>query len=282
MVSLAILASLLIGPEIKEGLVYRTVNDQAVAMDLYLPEKPVTNPPPVVVMIHGGAWISGSRKEMAPLALELANRGVAVANIDYRLAPKSKWPAQIEDCQEAVLFVRSKAAEYGYSPDKVGAIGGSAGAHLSLLLGSTDFGQFSSGSTARSGPNSRVMAVVNLFGPVDMTQDFEKNVANMVSLQVIGKKYEDAKAEQVAFSPITYISKTSAPVFTVQGKADPLVPFQQAVRLETAMKNAGVPNQLILVDGMGHGVTSKDTETDKTIKSALAKALDWLVDTLKR
>lgn len=281
MLSFALLAAFLAGPEIKENIVYRTVDDQPVSMDLYLPEKPVRTPTPVVVMIHGGAWISGSRKEMAPLALELTKRGVAVANIDYRLAPKSKWPAQIQDCQEAVIFVRSHAAEWGLDTDRVGAIGGSAGAHLSLLLGSTDMGQWGN-TAARSGPNARVSAVVNLFGPVDLSQDFEKNVANLVSVQVIGKKYDEAKAEQAAFSPVTYLSKTSAPVFTVHGKADPLVPYKQAERLDGALKKLGVPHEMILVEGMVHGVTSKDAEVEKNIMSALGKSLDWLVGQLSK
>lgn len=277
MVTLALYSMLLAGFDVKKDVVYRTVDDKPVLMDIYTPEKPITTPPPVVVMIHGGAWISGSKNDMSKLAIELANRGVAVANIDYRLAPKSKWPAMIDDCQEAVLFVKRHATEYGFDSDSVGAIGGSAGAHLSLLLGSTDRGQFSGGAAAGSGPNARVSAIVNLFGPVDMREDFEKNTANFVSLQVLGKKYEDAKEEQKAFSPITYFSKSSAPTYTIHGTADTLVPVKQAHRLDDALKGLGVEHEMVIIEGMPHGVSSKDEKVNEKIMTELGKALDWLV-----
>jgi len=282
MVSFALCAWLLVGVDVKIGVVYRTVDDKPVMMDVYTPEKPVLRPTPVVVMIHGGAWMSGSRTDMTSLALELTNRGVAVANIDYRLAPKHKWPAMIQDCQEAVLFVKRKASEYGFDPDRVGAVGGSAGAHLSLLLGSTDIGQFATSPRAGGGPDARVSAVVNLFGPVDLTQDFDKSTANFVALQVIGKKYEEATEEAKAFSPINYLSAASAPTYTIQGKADTLVPAMQAQRLDEALSKLGVSHEIVVIEGMGHGVSSKDPVVDAKIKTELGKALDWLVARLTK
>ncbi len=277
MLPIALCALLLAGPTVKSDIVYRSVDDTGLMLDLYMPEKPVRRPVPIAIMIHGGAWISGKRSDMAPLAEALADKGVAVANLDYRLAPKAKWPAMIDDCQEAVRFLRKNAAEYGIDPKRMGAIGGSAGGHLSLLLGFTD-----NMGPDTAAPSARVKAVVNLFGPADLSQDFDKNLANLISTQVLGKKYDPSSNDVKEFSPINRIDANSAPVYTIQGKADPLVPFKQADRLDEAMKKAGREHVEVLVDGMGHGVTAKDPEVENKIRSELEKGLDWLVAKLRQ
>ncbi|MBS1721460.1 MAG: alpha/beta hydrolase [Armatimonadetes bacterium] len=275
MLSIALLASLLAGSDVKTDLVYREVDGTQVKMDLYLPEHPIAKPVPVAIMIHGGAWIGGKKEEMSVLAASLADKGVAVANVDYRLAPKFKWPAMLDDCQDAVRFVRSHAAEYDLDPHRIGAIGASAGAHLAMLLGFQD-------GAAGAGPDStRVRAVVNLFGPVDLTEDFSPNLANLISVQVLGKKYEEAHDEAVKFSPVTYVTDRSAPVYTVHGSADPLVPLKQSERLDDALKAVHVEHVRIVVEGMKHAFGDKDEQVDAEVKKALGNSLDWLVAKLK-
>lgn len=273
MISLALLLFKTAVMDVKLDIPYKTVDDKPILLDLYLPSNPVRKPVPVVVMIHGGAWISGSKKEMTPLAEALAEKGVAVANVDYRLAPKYKWPAMLDDCRDVFVYLQEHSAEFGIDPNRIGAIGGSAGAHLSMFLGMQDI--------PRAKGISRVLAVVNVFGPVDLTQDFEKNIANMVSVQVLGKKYEDATEDARKFSPITYIDAKTAPIYTLHGTIDPLVPIIQSERLNNAMKAAKVFHERVVIEGLGHGVSSKDPEVDKKIKTELNKALDWLVSRLK-
>jgi acetyl esterase/lipase len=246
---------------------YRTVGDAPLLMDVY-PAVGVTGPAPCVVVIHGGAWISGQRSDMDALSKAISDAGMVVANIDYRLAPKDKWPAMIEDCQAAVRYVRDHAKELGVDPKRIGAAGASAGGHLSLLLGTTD-GWPDGTKTATS---SKVSAVLNLFGPFDCSQDFSVAIGMLLSQSLIGKKYEDCTEDIKLFSPATYVTKDDAPVFTVQGKADPTVPFHQAERLDTALKAVGVSSTLRLIDGMKHGIDPSHPEEMKAVADGVA----WL------
>lgn len=271
MVSIALLLGLIGGPEVKTGITYKTVADKPVLMDFYRPEKPVRDPVPVVVMIHGGSWMSGKREDMSPVALLLANKGVAVANIDYRLAPKDKWPAMIVDCRDAVRHLIGQANAYGIDPDRIGAIGASAGAHLSLLLGANG------GTERQSGPNTQVRAVVNLFAPTDANNDFDKGIAGFLCTQVLGKKIDEAQVEIRSFNPIDQYVETSAPVFTLHGTADTTVPVNQAKRLDQKLTDLKIDHETEIVEGMTHGLKTKDSAVDAKINGALNRALDWLV-----
>ncbi|MBS1714540.1 MAG: alpha/beta hydrolase fold domain-containing protein [Armatimonadetes bacterium] len=270
-----LLSLMALGPDVKMGLEYGQADGKPLLMDFYMPDKPVRKPVPVVVMIHGGTWMSGSRGDMTPFAMVLAEKGVAVANVDYRLAPKSKWPAMIVDCQNAVRYLHGSGSELGIDPARIGAAGASAGAHLALLLGFTD------GWGPGSGPSTRVQAVANFFGPTDLSKDFDKQLADFVGLQVMGKKASEAPEDVKSFSPVNHVDQKSAPVYTVHGTADQVVPVVQADRLETAMKAAGRPHTKVIVEGMGHGVGAKDEATVAKIKAEVDRAMAWLVARLK-
>lgn len=121
--------------EIRKNIVYSKVADRELLLDAWVPNKEGTHA--AVLVVHGGAWRSGDRKQLGGYANALAKRGFACFAIDYRLAPNHKFPAQIDDCREAVKWIRSHAAEYKVDPDKLGAIGYSAGGHLVCLLATT-------------------------------------------------------------------------------------------------------------------------------------------------
>lgn len=261
-------------PQVTKDITYRTVAGTALKMDLYRPEGDAKVP--VVVMIHGGAWISGKREDVADLCEWVARSGLAVANIDYRLSPKFRWPAHLEDCQAAVRFLRQNAATYNLSTEKMGTCGVSAGGHLSLLLGMRD--TVEKGTTDYPGQSSRVQAVFNIFGPVDVTQDFNPATASMVSLQVIGKDFLKAHDEAVEFSPVTYVKKGVAPVFTLQGLADPLVPPIQASRLSEAYTKVGEQCVTYLVPKLGHTIDMKNLECVEAVKQGIAFLRRHLVE----
>jgi len=226
--------------DIQRNIVYRTDGEREVQADLFKP-KGVTNPP-LVVVIHGGAWVTGQRTDMDRLAAQLAESGFAAATVSYGLAPRNKWPVMIDDVRAAVTYFRTNNQKYGISTTKVGAAGASAGGHLALLLGTQGTPQDS----------YRVQCVLNIFGPTDLLNDFSPALSGVIAQQVIGKPFETARAEIAQMSPITFVSKDSAPVFTIHGDADTLVPIKQAERLKTALDNAGVTNQFITIKGMGH------------------------------
>ncbi len=139
------------------------------AIDLWVPNG--SGPFPVVLYVHGGAWLEGDRGEAAPIAPRLASRGYVVASIDYRLSGAARFPAQIQDAKAAVRWLRAHAGDYDLDEGRIAAWGSSAGAHLAALLGTSGgvaaLEDLAQGGFARS---SRVQAVVDWYGPTDFRQ----------------------------------------------------------------------------------------------------------------
>ncbi len=225
-------------------------------MDLYLPEK--GNKAPLILWVHGGAWLEGSKEDFAPL--EYVADGYAVASINYRLSQHARFPAQLQDCKAAVRFLRAHAEQYHLDPQRFGAWGASAGGHLVTLLGVTaSIAEFDVGENL--GFSSRVQAVVDYFGPTDFLQMDDHRLPNgMVhnppqspESLLVGGPIQERKLEVARANPITYVSSDAAPFLIVHGDQDPLVPYHQSLLLEAALKKAGVPVQLYKVEGGGHG-----------------------------
>ncbi len=256
--------------EIQKDIIYRDLDGAQIKADFYPPALRNPNGDPMVIVIHGGAWIGGQRQDMAAACETLSKAGFASATVSYRLAPQSKYPAQLDDVQAAVRYFRANAKKYGLNTTKMAALGASAGGHLRMLLGFTD----TRDKTALDNMthSSRVQCVVNLFGPVDLTQDFNKAIASYISMQVTGKQYDPTSPDTKSFSPINFIDKNSAPVFTIQGDADETVPPKQAQRLDEAMKAAGIEHHLRMIPKMGHNIVTTIPECEK----ALSESMEFL------
>ncbi len=164
-----------LGVTVSEQRVYRTVQSQSLALDVYSPlPAPGSSdsrvPRPAVLMIHGGSWIGGSksqyRDDPRTLAIRLAGRGLVVFAVDYRLAAPARpsWPDALDDLREAVRWIRRRASEFAIDPDRIAVIGQSSGAHLAMLLGTLP------DDSGASGVSSRVQAVVSLYGPTDLPE----------------------------------------------------------------------------------------------------------------
>ncbi|HEV3142992.1 MAG TPA: alpha/beta hydrolase, partial [Gemmataceae bacterium] len=136
-------------------------------LDLYLPKS--DGPNPLIVWVHGGAWWAGS-KDGGIAPLPLLEKGYAIASINYRYSKQAIFPAQIEDCKAAVRFLRANAKKYHLDSDHVGVIGASAGGHLVALLGTTGDVKELEGDGLNKEFSSRVQAVVDVFGPADLTK----------------------------------------------------------------------------------------------------------------
>jgi len=121
------------GVAVGQDLVYASPNGLDLRLDLYRPAAKAPDPLPVVIWVHGGGWKNGSRHKCKAAAL--VTRGFAIASIDYRLTDQAQWPAQLNDCRDAVRWIRDHAHEYGLAPERIGAWGSSAGGHLVALMG---------------------------------------------------------------------------------------------------------------------------------------------------
>jgi acetyl esterase/lipase len=220
-------------------------------LDIARPEK-ADKRLPCIVVIHGGGWRAGNFKAHVPQIFEFAKQGYVSATVQYRLVPVGQWPAQIEDVKCAVRYLRANAEKYGIDKERFGAIGFSAGAHLSMLLGTMDKKDGLEGSGGNPNESSKVQAVVSYFGPTDLSQDFPDNVDTMLYEFLDGKRDEKAAAFKAA-SPITYIDKDDAPILHFQGTKDRLVPYNQAYLLSDAMTKAGLGGRVELLIGADHG-----------------------------
>ena len=221
-------------------------------MDLYYPKKS-SGKLPVVIYVHGGGWTKGDKRSGAgfvPLS-ELLARGYMVVSIDYRLAPEYKFPAQIEDVKCAVCFLKREKEKYNIDPERIGAIGGSAGGHLVSLLGTTDMGAGFDSPGCCTGLSSRVNAIVDLFGPSDITTQFKNQ--SPTALQQIFNTGDRFSQIAIKASPITYITSDDPPFLILHGDKDTVVPLEQSEMLYNKLIEAHVPAKLVVVKNAAHG-----------------------------
>jgi len=208
---------------------------------------------PCVLVIHGGGWAGGNKEMHNTLAQDFAKRGYVSATVGYRLAPKHRFPAQVEDVKCAVRFLRANAAAYGLDAERVGATGFSAGAHLSMMLGVMGKEDGLEGDGGNAELSSQVNAVVSFFGPTDLLATDIGEQSKKILKEFIGGTSAEKPDEYKRASPITYLTNGDAPMLLIQGTKDPLVPHTQATVLIDAMTRERVKGRLDLIAGAGHG-----------------------------
>lgn len=241
------------GPIVYRDLPYVSNGHERQKLDLYLPR--AEEKLPLIIRIHGGAWLSGSKEWEKPE--DFIRNGYAVASIGYRLSQHAKFPAQIEDCKAAVRYLRANAQKYNLDPNRFGVWGGSAGGHLAAMLGTTgDVNEFDVGENL--GVLSRVQAVVDYFGPTDLI-DFHRMPDGTVRsspdtpvAKLIGGPVQDNLEKARKANPIIYITKNDPPFLIIHGDKDKTVPLHQSELLEAALKKAGVPVTFYTVKDGGH------------------------------
>lgn len=233
-------------------VVYKKANDTELKLDMVRPSDG-KGPFPAVLVIHGGAWRSGNKKDNRGILHEFAHRGYVAVSPQYRFCPKETFPAQVHDVKDAVRWIKTNAKEYKIDPAHIGAMGFSAGGHLALMLGVTAPEDGLEGDAPKSGPDSRVHAVVNYFGPTDLAADDFPDISKGLLKDFLGGSPKDKPEAAKNASPLTFVSKGDAPMLSFQGTKDPLVPYTQATRLTTAQTKAGVPGRVDLLIGLGHG-----------------------------
>jgi acetyl esterase/lipase len=234
------------------------------AMTLFSPSSPSSFPVPVVLEVHGGGWVRGQRftslAQSLPATL-LSQRGIAVASIDYRLAPANPWPDQIVDVKCAVRYLRADAAALGLDPRRMGAWGSSAGGQLVALLGTTGgLPLWDQGPDATT--SSTVQAVADQFGPSDLTTSFPRWTTGIIHRVFGTPPGADTTLDDA--SPVDHVGPGDPPFLIQQGTADHIVPASQSLLLADRLRAAGVPVQLTLVTGGNHGLGAAGESPDAT------------------
>ena len=261
----------------EDDVVYDTVDGVALLLNVVRPaDRP--DPRPAVVVIHGGGLVQGTRWDHGEAALGLAQAGYATFSIEYRLFspadPTTRWPAQLDDAQRAVRWVRANAETYGVDPDRIGAFGFSSGGQLAAFLGVRDTRDNS--DVALAAYSSKATCVVTMGGLFDFTFPNAHPDSPQTDAEILGGSAEapPAPAAYQDFSPITFVDETSAPFLILQEGNEDVIPYEHPRRMVAALQAARVQVSYGWFPDYDHGSWfSWDPEAPETL-AFLARHLD--------
>jgi acetyl esterase/lipase len=261
-------------------------------LDLYIPNEG-SGPFPLIMEIHGGGFVTGSKSSQIAPMLQAVKQGYALASINYRLSGEAIWPAQIHDVKAAIRFLRANAARYGLDPDRFATWGASAGGSLSALAGvSGGVSALADPALGNTAVSDRVQAAVDWFGPIYFsTMDAEfaalgtsgvmglTNAATSAESKYLGKTIGTPEAQPLveAASPRTYISRDDPPFLIQHGTADRNIPITQSIDFARAMAQAIGSGKVVYeaIEGAGHGGSQFETAANT------AKVIGFLDAALK-
>ena len=226
-------------------------------LDLYLPPEG-DGPFPVVIWIHGGGWFSGDKVDFQLInQLRVLKRGYALVSVNHRLSDEAIFPAQIHDVKAAVRWIRANAKPYSLDPEKIAAWGASSGGHLAALLGTSGgVEELEDLSLGHPGESSRVQAVIDWYGPMDLLNMDEQliqcgfypwhNSPDTPETALIGGLATQFPDLVKKINPMTYISPESPPFLIEHGVKDKIVSMQQSVLLYERLASTIGPEKVIL------------------------------------
>jgi alpha-L-fucosidase 2 len=229
---------------------YGNAGGESLKLDAYVPDG--AGPFPAVILVHGGGWTAGDKSGgprkalIAPMQEPLERAGFAWFSINYRLAPKHRYPACIDDIETAIRWVKKHASEYRVDPKRIALSGESAGGHLVAL------------AAVRADESTRLAAIVPFYGVFDLAARVKPGEPLMPNYTALfGRETADAQAIALLreASPITQVKAGLPPFLLLHGTADNRVPFDQSLRMQARLREAGVPCELITIKEGAHGMT---------------------------
>jgi len=229
-------------------------------LDIYLPANATKNTP-LVIWIHGGAWMLNDKHAdmgyMKNTVRSFIDSGYALASINYRYSTEAVFPAQIQDCNQAIEFLYANAEKYKLDKNKIAVIGFSAGGHLASLLALSSNNNIKAFYPNNKKPSFKIKAAIDFYGPSDFVMIASNpdtsinNARNPVSILLGAMPVERPDLAKQA-SPVTYVDKDDPPFLIVQGEKDQSVPNTQSILLHSYLNLAGVKNELVMVPGAPH------------------------------
>lgn len=245
--------------------------DASIPLEIYVPK--AQGPFPAILLIHGGGWKQRQVEADRPLAERLALRGYVVAQVAYRLSTDAKYPAALHDCKAALRFLRAKSKDYKIDTSRIGCAGGSAGGHLSGLMGMTGNVKELEGTGGNGEESTAITACVVMAATMDLiAANTEKNSESAV--EFFGPIAEKRDV-YVQASPINHVSKASPPTLFIEGEKDTLKIGR--AEMQDKLRAANVPTELITLKDAPHPFWMSQPWLDET-----AKAIgDWFDKYLK-
>ncbi len=251
-------------------MTYARYGERALELDLFRP-KDARKLLPGIVCIHGGGWAKGNRKGHSNLAMALASRGFVAVTISYRLSGEAPFPAAIHDCKAAVRWMRANAAEYGIDPQAIGAIGLSAGGHLTALLGTSGGVVELEGDGGNADFSSAIQAAVPMGAQTDLESERTRRVSASeqkggIWQQFLGGTQAQQAATYRLASPLFHLDKRDPPQAFITGENDD--PSTHADRFRAEMGRLKIPTQLKLISGAPHPFLGKQAWFDDAVSTA--------------
>jgi acetyl esterase/lipase len=236
------------------GLVYATKGERELKLDLYSPSNDDVQHP-AVVFIHGGGWYKGSPSSYTPMAQQLAARGFVTANIEYRLSGEAPFPAAIQDCQSAVQWLRAHAERYNIEATKIGALGGSAGGHLSGLLATYNSGINVEGADGiRSNDTATIQSAVIMAGNMDFTTSEALTHADSDPRRrlktFMGGSWDASQHNYIAASPNRHIGPKTPPLCFMDGEFNR--PRERYIETENLLDAHNIPHEFHMISKAPH------------------------------
>lgn len=229
---------------------YSNIDGVSLKLDMYQP-RDLASPAPALVFIHGGAWEGGERDVYKAYTVPFAVKGYVTTTISYRLSSVAPFPAAVHDVKNAIMFLKANAEKYKIDPERIAVLGGSAGGHLAMMAGYAQDEPALEPPNAIEGVNSKVQAVVDFYGPVDLTAQ-EARVHGGVRKFLQGKTYEEAPDLYRQASPTTYLTSDDPPTLILHGSIDDVVPIAQAELLAAKLAELGIPHVYERFEGWPH------------------------------
>ena len=253
------------------NLPYCTATTPAQVLDLYFP--PSGGPWPAVVYVHGGSWMHGDKSEALMFAHQMTAQGFLVVSINYRLYPAGTFPSMIQDVKCAVRFLRANTAQFNLDPERIGAIGPSAGGHLVSLLGTSDLAAgWDVGEYLEQ--SSRVQAVIAMAAVTDLTRPFPN--ADIETMKLIG--FGEHNVLQA--SPVNHVTSDDPPFLLIHGDRDDVVPVEQSQLMYDRLVQADVPARLVIVQNANHSFVAPGGSTTPTMAEVGQMIQDFLTQHL--
>jgi alpha-L-fucosidase 2 len=250
-----------------QAIEYSRPNGVPLYLDASIPEG--AGPFPAVIIVHGGGWVKGDRREdVTPLFEPLERAGIAWFSIDYRLLRDvSQLGAPVEDVGNAVLYVKQNAARFRVDPDRIALIGESAGGQLAAM------------AALNPKPGASVRAVVAMYAPTDLV-DLAKNsslVPEQLRDSLHGTPFENLLLAGLRLlSPLSAVSPGAPPFLLIHGTSDALVPFAQSEAMCARLKSVGSSCELFPVEGGGHGMRWWESANPGEARKYKAVMIRWL------
>ena len=231
-------------------VVYAEYGSRQLKLDIYRPpDSTAKRLVPGVIAVRGGNWQGGAKETYGFIAGNIANAGFVAVSIEYRASGEAKFPAAVHDVKAAVRWMRANAATYGIDPRAIGAVGGSAGAHLVALVGTSAGVKDLEGSGGHAAASSEVQAVVAMACPCNLLRA-SRTADDTPLARFIGSPLQSHLDVLKAASPVTYVSRRSPPLLLMHSQTDPAVAFERSVEIEDLYEQAGAPVSLKIIDAL--------------------------------